>query len=342
MKTIHIIVISVGVSVVAVFGVLIGYGSFVQYGEQPTFDPEAIIDAIIKEDYTTGFTLVREADGNDAGYWAGSSRVWYDEETELFWLTARIRDPINRGASIEILRSTDGGNFTLEDTLLTSSFTGTPDSAEESQIIQNPISGKWQFFIALDTQTSNWDIYKLDDIDDIDTDKFDESTAAVIIGQGGKGMWDYAAVKALRITISGNEYIMMYNGVFQSHGRLGAAKSIDGGETWTKYQSNPIMEFNSWGIGSATAIPSGIIRDGSNLFISYDGDIAGIGFASWDTVLGGQATDHNPDAPHTAGVRYLDFIVVNNIIYCYYEFENVDKSRDLVVKTIDLTAEIRS
>jgi len=171
-----------------------------------------IIEALLQEDFTTGFTIVQEAEDNVSRNWAGSGKVFYDVDTNLFWLPCRMRIRHEQGHEIRILRSTDGITFTTEDILLKENFSNSFKSLEECQIFKNPNSGKWQLFFSGNETTNGWEIYKLTDIDDIDTDKFDQSTDVKVLSRGSPSEWDDVAIKGFKIDARGNEYVMLYSG----------------------------------------------------------------------------------------------------------------------------------
>jgi len=79
------------------------------------------------------------------------------------------------------------------------------------------------------------------------------------------------------------------------------------------------------------------IRDGNFAFINYGAQTSvGLGYGFLNSMFSSRMINLNPSAPHATGYRYLSFVVVENTIYCYYQFKNTDESEDLVVKKIDL------
>ena len=306
--------------------------------EKKLIPTSVIIDAIMAADLTSPTATVIAAEDAVAGSWVGASGNWYDVDTKIWWKTVRRRTAALKGHTLLILKSTDGITFATENTLLLSGMAGSLGSLEGSALIYNRNISKWQLFMS-GSDGTNWRIYKFTDIADIDTANFAVASNVVVIDKGTSGDWDDNQCKDPSIHQLGRSTELIYAGQDGTVRRLGAARSIDDGANFVKYSGNPILDVNSWAINDGGPHPESIIHDGANWFVPYHGGPnTNIGFASWDSKFNGQLVDHTPAAGWSPnGYWYLRPLVVDNILYLYYDQVQGDSTTDHVVKTIDLS-----
>jgi len=309
------------------------------YTSRPVPYSRKILLKPITFDPTTG-TRIREATADADGYWVGAPYVFYDYGTGEFWMVYRWRDPDNRGYKITIAKSTDGINFT-DVKSITKGDLGF-NSIEKASLIRDPVSGKYKFYCCGDDGTG-WDIYKLDDVDD--PADLDPATKTKVVARGASSEWDDVYVKDPHVFYIGGYYFMLYAGRGDSYEKGGIAMSKDG-DSWTKYADNPIIDTgaaSSWDAGIAK--PTTVVMLGGVWCIYYNGlpSLAATspdqaqGLVVWVNPLSGTPVKLTDTAPlFGTKTKYLDIVIVEDTIYCYYEYMNPDESEDLFVKTISV------
>ena len=91
------------------------------------------------------------------GSWIGAGKTIFDHETEEFLLTARPRKAERkaRGFAANIYRSKNGEKFELATSISKKKISEKSGlkvhSIEGTQLLKNPFSGKWHFYLSVDT-----------------------------------------------------------------------------------------------------------------------------------------------------------------------------------------------
>jgi len=291
---------------------------------------------------------IREAEGSGEGYWVGAPTIYYELEKKIFWLCYRWRNPTDRGHTAVIAKSTDGINFTDVWSKTKADFGADIDSIERASLIKNPLTGKYQYFICLDTATLPFKIYKLADADD--PTLFDPTTYTLVIDVGASGEWDDAHVKDPKVFSVAGRLFMLYCGHDGTSEQGGIAYSIDG-ETWTKYANNPINirgASGSWKENHNKV--DAVLARGGGWLLYYSANsttdptaLCRTGLLAWIPPMTGTPVDLTPNAPFLEGTdpsypcfKYPDVAIVGSKMYIYYEHGQPDGSFDLVVNVVDL------
>jgi len=93
----------------------------------------------------------------EPGSWIGAGKALLDHENREFYLTARPRKVEGgvRGYAANIYKSADGVAFDLVKSLSKEEIIETSkvriDSIEGTQLLKDPLTGKWHFYISVDT-----------------------------------------------------------------------------------------------------------------------------------------------------------------------------------------------
>ncbi|MEM3479321.1 MAG: hypothetical protein QW702_06170 [Candidatus Bathyarchaeia archaeon] len=100
----------------------------------------------------------------EPGHWCGAGKLWFDPWDEEFWLTSRPRAGAElRGYALEIYRSQDGENYSLAWCISKeeiSSICGqTVKSIEGTQILRDPLTGRYMLYISVDVSERRWETY---------------------------------------------------------------------------------------------------------------------------------------------------------------------------------------
>ena len=116
------------------------------------------------------------------------------------------------------------------------------------------------------------------------------------------GSWDDRGVGNPCIYFDGSIFHMWYYGWnVQSVGRIGYATSADG-ITWTKYDSNPVLNVGSMGSwDSLTVLAPDVIFDGAKYHMWYNGESA-----EWESRIGYATSDNGTTQTKFAGNPVLD------------------------------------
>jgi len=91
------------------------------------------------------------------GSWIGAGKAIFDHDREQFLLTARPRKAEGkaRGFAANIYRSNDGEKFELVTSIDKEEISGKSSlsihSIEGTQLLKDPFSGKWHFYLSIDT-----------------------------------------------------------------------------------------------------------------------------------------------------------------------------------------------
>ena len=94
------------------------------------------------------------------GSWIGAGKSWYDEHEDCFYMTARPRTAANdvRGFAARIYRSKSGIDFEQIGEItndLVNSVSDVPvHSIEGTQLLRDPATGRWFFYLSVDTGDS--------------------------------------------------------------------------------------------------------------------------------------------------------------------------------------------
>jgi len=103
--------------------------------------------------------VVLEPPDYNPGSWTGAGKALFDPQTKQFLLTARPRMAKNmaRGFAANIYRSEDGESFELAAGIgkeEMSRISGlTINSIEGTQLLKDPLTSKWHFYISVDTDS---------------------------------------------------------------------------------------------------------------------------------------------------------------------------------------------
>jgi predicted GH43/DUF377 family glycosyl hydrolase len=92
-----------------------------------------------------------------------------------------------------------------------------------------------------------------------------------VLQNGGSGDWDENIIKWPAIIKDGNLYKMWYTGYNNTGSRIGYATSLDG-VTWTKDDSNPVLDHGSPGEWDEWIASPTVIKDGATFKMWYCGD----------------------------------------------------------------------
>jgi predicted GH43/DUF377 family glycosyl hydrolase len=92
-----------------------------------------------------------------------------------------------------------------------------------------------------------------------------------VLSPGPSGSWDGTTIYSSFVMQVGNELWLYYMGGDGTNQRIGLAKSTDG-RSWTKYNSNPIMDVGDSGNWDSTVVSMPyIVKDGSTYMMWYHG-----------------------------------------------------------------------
>ncbi|MEM2514531.1 MAG: hypothetical protein QXU81_09505 [Candidatus Bathyarchaeia archaeon] len=104
----------------------------------------------------------------EPGYWCGAGKIWFDIWDEEYWLTSRPRAGAElRGYAIEVYRSQGGENYSLVCCMskeeLSSICGRTVHSIEGTQILRDPLTGRYLLYISVDVSEKDaagrWETY---------------------------------------------------------------------------------------------------------------------------------------------------------------------------------------
>lgn len=286
------------------------------------------------------YYTIREAEGSGRGYWIGPPGVFFDEETEIFWLVYRRRKPLpDRAHTLAIAKSTDGIHFTDVWSASKNQFPFPTVSLARSAILKDPETGKFKLYV---NKGEPFEVYKLDDVDD--PADFDPATAQLVLGRGAPGEWDERSVTYPWIAWIEDRYVMLYS----SSGYCGLATSFDG-ESWTKHPDNPILEPGTWekkGVGGGTImfLPDYWVMyyDGSKWGYYERGVYTGLAVWRPSPPPYGKPEKITVDGPLLQGIepyydalRFLTSVTVQGKTFFYYESGTSDGSVDLRVSVVE-------
>lgn len=148
----------------------------------------------------------------EPGSWIGAGNVLVDYDTEEFWMTARPRIRGERGYAAEIYRSTNGEKYTkvisLGKSLLSGMANAKIDSIEGTQMLRDPLTGRFYLYVSADVGDRQWD-------------------TLLFISEDPSGPWNFRCVSLKR----GSEYDA-------AEARDGAYAIIDG-VYMCLYKANP-------------------------------------------------------------------------------------------------------
>lgn len=126
----------------------------------PRFDPNSA-------------TVIRQPEAEEAGYWVGAPGVYFDAQTEEYYLLYRVRRPRgvepDRGAEVHLARSSDGIEFETiwtctKDQLGTASIERNAvrrlDSGEFAMYLSyvDPTDGRWRIDVCLSDKIDKFDV----------------------------------------------------------------------------------------------------------------------------------------------------------------------------------------
>ncbi len=300
-------------------------------------------------------TVVRQPPGEGKGYWAGAPGVYFDSESEMFYLSYRLRRPRgvepDRGAETKIARSKDGVEF--EDIWTGQKETLNSTSIERCALTRLP-DGKWALYVSyVDPADGRWrtDIVEADTPDSFDLAECQPIlTAADINAEGVKDPFVFQIAGLYHMilsyatadpdTTSGELHGThdAYNtGLIKS--RTGLATSDDG-RLW--HWEGEIFGPSRSGWDKYCARMGTVWQQDSVWLALYDGsaDVSenyeercGLAF-SFDLRTFHRVTRIGPlmEQPHAEGaLRYFDVLQTSNATHFYYETARPDGSHDLRV-----------
>lgn len=128
-----------------------------------------------------------------------------------------------------------------------------------------------------------------------------------VLDLGAGGTWDDAHLDYPFISFDGSTYKMWYSGYDGSNWRIGYATSSDG-ITWSKYGSNPVMDFGT-GWENAGVWSPRIILDGSTYkmwYVGYNNSNYRIGYATSSDGISWSKYGSNPVITVGAGGTWDD------------------------------------
>ncbi|MBS7624360.1 MAG: hypothetical protein QXF59_06675 [Candidatus Bathyarchaeia archaeon] len=99
----------------------------------------------------------------EPGSWCGAGKLWFDPWDEEFLLTSRPRSAESRGYALEIYRSRDGENYSLiwriNKEEIESICNQPVQSIEGTQILRDPLTGRYMLYISVDVSERRWETY---------------------------------------------------------------------------------------------------------------------------------------------------------------------------------------
>jgi len=218
----------------------------------------------------------------EPGSWIGAGKVIVDYDAKEFWMTARPRNLEERGYAVEIYRSSDGEEFKLMTVIgkdVLGSMVGFKiDSIEGTQILKDPLTGKFYLYVSVDVGQRQWETLLLTANDPQGPWKFHS------IPLKRDKEYDASEARDASISIIDGRYIAIYKAnpsaddVRATNLNVALATSGDG-INWTKHGVLKIA-------GRTT--PSYIFLSGS-IFASSNGPLF-IGFENLDKIEGAHVT----------------------------------------------------
>ncbi len=299
-------------------------------------------------------TVVRQPPGEGAGYWVGAPGAMYDEDSQTFYLTYRLRRPRgvlpDRGAETRIAQSSDGVEF--EDIWSGHKETLDSTSIERNALTQLP-NGDWALYISyVDPADKRW---RIDLVISDNPAKFDLDgrrpllTAADIDAEGVKDPFVFHKEGRLHMIASyataGNSSADELHGTFDAYNtgliksRTGLATSSDG-TTWE--WEGEILGPSESGWDCYCARIGTAWQENGNWVALYDGsaDVSEnyeerVGLAIGPDLFNLKSV--SPEGPimvqpnASGALRYFDVVQVGGKRYIYYETARADGSHDLRV-----------
>lgn len=177
--------------------------------------------------------IILEPPDFNPGSWRGAGKVLLDTDDGSFWLTTRPRraHPI-RGYAVEIYRSKDGQNFSLESELSKESVGSMAglkvNSIEGQQLLRDPLTGKYHLYLSVDTPPRGWDTLLLRSDDPAGPWK---SEGVVLKRDTG---YDSLEARDATIDLIDGRYFAMYKANNGKSVRTALATSRDG-VVWEKH-----------------------------------------------------------------------------------------------------------
>jgi len=289
----------------------------------------------IKSELNNFVTIVKP-DFDKPDWWAGAPSVSRSLEDKKFYLSCRMREAESRrgrcGYEIRIFESNDGINFNLINKI--NRVEVKLPVFERPCLVQDPNSKKFKFF-GCSEFIEGWGVWKLDDV--TNPQSFDSSTLhRVLVPELPTN--DFVRVVGYKDPFifynENNKIWHMFVIGFDRVERTYHFISSDGGESWQKFKTQPILENVGWHnffTRPACVLPLEIgflfIYEGSNVFWRdpvYN-IATGIAF-TMDLINFYDLTPNEPfiTSPTPGNYitwRYSHWINVseNNEVYVYYE-----------------------
>ncbi len=282
-----------------------------------------ILDLIADPDAT----VVIEAPGDGAGYWAGGpSAVWHEG---AFYLAYRLRRPVTegRGYANVVARSSDGVAFETVATVSTEQFGAA--SLERPALVA--LDGGWRLYVSCSTRDSKH--WWVEAIESDDLAALADGTRTVVLAGDADTAW-----KDIVVRRAGPDWQMWacrhpLGGGDDEADRMTSVYLIsDDGLEWNEKGTALAPTPGTWDARGARI--TSVVRSGTEWVAFYDGRASAA--ENWYERTG-FAIGNSPDAFQAAGgptpagrtVRYVSFVETLTGTRLYWESSRSDGANDL-------------
>lgn len=315
-------------------------------GLMPLFNPQE------------GMTVL-EPPGDGVGYWTGAPSVLYDKKASKFYLYYRERRPRPlRGGKCYIAESDDGVKFIP---IWQAKKEDLDSPSLEKSCLTKTMEGKYRLYISyVDPRDNRWRIdlmeashpkeFKVNERKKILTASFIQcegvkDPCVLIVGGKYYMIVSYAPTpEKTNGELKNKMHITadVYNtGITKSH--TGLALSSDGVNfRWRGDILSPSKGWDAYTsrISCVLYLPPVFVAfyDGSSTVRENYEEKTGLA-TSLDLIHYHRVTEKKPlvVSPYASGsLRYMDSIIVNSQIYCYYEYAREDGSHELRMNKVSL------
>ena len=316
------------------------------HGAPLLFDPEQ------------GETIIAPA-GEGKGYWAGAASALYDAESDRFYLYYRVRKPRPvRGGECYIAESTDGVHFATIWSATKEDF-GSP--SVERFCLTRALDGAWLLYPSyVDPEDNRW---RIDVIEAARPDSFDPTqsrtllTAGDIGAEGVKDPWVMVvnglyymlvsyAVKLEEMPKREEERKHATADVYNTGLTLSSTGLATSGDGRSYHWEGDVFapRPGAWDayaarLGCLVATEQGWVGyyDGSSSVQGNYEERTGL-VQSWDLARFYRLSGDGPmlvSANASQSLRYVDAVVLEDVIYFYYEYCRPDGSHELRLNRVD-------
>jgi len=298
--------------------------------------------------------VVREAPCKEEGCWVGAPGIYYDELSELFYLTYRYRSPRgfdpDRGYDARIAVSEDGVSF--RDIISIKKWQYRSPSIERSDIVRGR-DRVWRYFTSyVDGEDGRW---RIDVIRSLSPDKINPREREplfrgpdfkvegikdpVIFEDNGTYYMFVSVAVPVESTSEGSHRTQDIYSTGECLSQSGAFRSDDL-ETWV--WMGVIFRTPESGWDMYCSRITSVVKAGGRYIAFYDGAATFLenyeeksSLATSHDLINWERVSPGPMllSPYGSGsVRYVDVVEAREKLYFYYEFATEKGSHDLMVR----------